>query len=60
MRKHRNPLRRVFMLALVLAAALASWSCNGADGVGVGMGYPSRWGGGGSSGPPIFVGSPVY
>ena len=48
---------RVFLLALGLAAALASSSCDNSGGIGMGMDYGARWGGG-SSGPPIFVGGP--
>ena len=46
-------------LGLALVAALASWSCNSAAGMGVGVGTPARWGGSSSS-PPVFVGGPSY
>ena len=52
-----NVVSRVFTLALALAAALASSSCDNSGGVGMGMNQPARWGGG-SAGPPIFVGGP--
>jgi predicted small secreted protein len=47
---------RALILALLLAAALTSSSCND---VGFGQAVPtgSRWGGG-SSGPGVFVGGP--
>jgi hypothetical protein len=54
-RSHFLP--RVLSLALLIAFALLSWSCEGGGGVGVGVGTPTRWGGG-TSGPPIFVGGP--
>jgi len=50
---------RVLILALVLLCALVSSSCQSDTGIGVGMDYPARWGGG-SSGPPIFVGGPSF
>ena len=54
----RHPIvRRIVILAFVVAAALAASSCDNVNGMGVGMGYPARWGGS-SSGPPIFVGGP--
>jgi len=56
-RPHR--LSRLVYIALLLAAALASASCTASSGVGVGMDYPARWGGG-TSGPPIFVGGPSF
>ena len=55
----RHSFRRMLMLALMLSCALVSSSCQGDAGVGVGMDYPARWGGG-SSGPPIFVGGPSF
>jgi len=50
--------RVVILAALVVVAVVAS-SCESGAGVGVGTGYPTRWGGG-SSGPPVFVGGPGY
>jgi hypothetical protein len=55
--KRPNLVPRIVVLALILAGALASSSCDSGSGVGVGMNYPARWGGG-TSGPPIFVGGP--
>ena len=49
---------RVLLLVLVLLCALTSSSCQSDTGIGVGMDYPARWGGG-TSGPPIFVGGPA-
>jgi hypothetical protein len=48
---------RALVLAIVVAATFALSSCVSGSGVGVGVGAPARWGGG-SSGPPIFVGGP--
>jgi hypothetical protein len=47
---------RVVILALVLATALASSSCDDAGGFGMGVDSGARWSGG--SGPPVFVGGP--
>jgi predicted small secreted protein len=49
---------RVFILAAVVVAALVTSSCNDSYGVGMGMDYGARWGGG-AAGPPIFVGGPT-
>jgi hypothetical protein len=54
---HPNFVSRMFILALTLTAALVSQSCEGSGGIGMGTDYGSRWGGG-TSGPPIFVGGP--
>ena len=48
---------RALLFGLVLAAALASASCNTSGGIGVGIGTTARWGGSTSS-PPVFVGGP--
>ena len=50
---------RIVILAVVIAAALVASSCEGGTGVGVSTGYPARWGGG-TSGPPVFVGGPSF
>jgi predicted small secreted protein len=50
---------RNLILVLVLFCALVSSSCQSDTGVGVGVDYPARWGGG-TSGPPIFVGGPAF
>jgi hypothetical protein len=55
-RSHHHP--RVLVLALLVLAALVSASCDSGGGMGVGMSYPARWGG--TSGPPVLVGGPVY
>jgi hypothetical protein len=57
--KRPNIVTRVVLLVLVLIAALTASSCQSDTGIGVGMDYPARWGGGGS-GPPIFVGGPSF
>ena len=51
---------RAGLVAQVVAAGLATSSCNGGSGVGVGVGTPARWGGGATQGPPIFVGGPAF
>ena len=48
---------RVLSLALLLAAALASSSCDGGGGFGQAVPAGARWGGG-STGPGTFVGGP--
>jgi predicted small secreted protein len=48
---------RALILALLLAAALASSSCNEVGGFGQAVPAGARWGGG-SSGPGVFVGGP--
>jgi hypothetical protein len=48
---------RLFILGLVLAAALAASSCDSSAGFGMEPDYGSRWGGG-SAGPGVFVGGP--
>jgi hypothetical protein len=50
---------RILLLSVVLMVALVASSCESGVGVGVGTGYPTRWGGG-TSGPPVFVGGPAY
>jgi hypothetical protein len=46
------------LLIAAACAALLSWGCPvETPGVGVGMDYPARWGGG-NTGPPVFVGGP--
>jgi len=46
-------------LAFAVAAALLASSCFfSTPGVGQGMDYPARWGGGSGGGPPVFVGGP--
>ena len=55
-----NLLPRVFLLALLALSALMAWSCESGGGMGAGgVGYPTRWGGG-TSGPPVFVGGPSF
>jgi hypothetical protein len=49
---------RGFILGLVIAAALVSLSCDNGYGMGVGMDYGARWGGG-ASGPAVLVGGPT-
>jgi len=49
---------RGFVLGLVIAAALVSWSCDNGYGMGAGMDYGARWGGG-STGPAVLVGGPT-
>jgi hypothetical protein len=49
---------RAFLLGLVVAAALVSSSCDSGYGMGVGMDYGARWGGG-ATGPTVLVGGPT-
>jgi hypothetical protein len=59
--KQPNLASTAFTLTLLVLAALLSSSCDSAGGMAVGVGAPTRWGGGGgSSGPPIFVGGPSF
>ena len=53
-----RPASRALVVMLLMFAALAASSCNEVSGVGIGVGTTSRWGGGGMSGPPVFVGGP--
>jgi hypothetical protein len=48
-----------FLLTVIVLAALVSSACDSGGGMGVGVGAPTRWGGG-SGGPPIFVGGPSF
>jgi hypothetical protein len=57
--KRTNLFPRVLFLGVVLAAALTSLSCDSSAGVGVGVGYPTRYGGGAGR-PPVFVGGPSF
>jgi len=57
--KQPNLLSTAFMLPVLVVAALLSSSCNSGAGMAVGVGAPTRWGGG-TSGPPIFVGGPSF
>jgi len=59
MMNRSNLVPRILILALALGAALVYASCTSAGGMGVGVGYPARWGGG-SVGPPVFAGGPAY
>jgi predicted small secreted protein len=54
-----NFVSRGLILAVVLLCALVSSSCQSDTGIGTGMDYPARWGGG-TSGPTIFVGGPAF
>jgi hypothetical protein len=57
--KQPNLASTAFMLTVLVVAALVSSSCNSGAGMAVGVGAPTRWGGG-TSGPPIFVGGPSF
>jgi hypothetical protein len=57
--KQPNLLSTAFMLPVLVVAALLSSSCNSGGGMAVGVGAPTRWGGG-TAGPPIFVGGPSF
>ena len=51
--------RRVFGAIVILAMTLAMTACTG-TGVGIGVSAPSSYWGGGTTGPGVFVGGPVY
>lgn len=53
-----NLASRAFILGLVLVAALVTSSCDNGYGMGVGMDYGARWGGG-ATGPSVLVGGPT-
>jgi hypothetical protein len=53
-----NFLSRAVILGLLLVAALVAASCDNGYGMGVGMDYGARWGGG-ASGPTVLVGGPT-
>ena len=57
--KQPNLASTAFMLTVLVVAALLSSSCNSGGGMAVGVGAPTRWGGG-TAGPPIFVGGPSF
>jgi hypothetical protein len=57
--KQPNLVSTAFMLTVLVVAALLSSSCDSGGGMAVGVGAPTRWGGGGA-GPPIFVGGPSF
>jgi hypothetical protein len=50
---------KIVLLTLAIIVALVASSCESGVGVGVSTGYPTRWGGG-TSGPPVFVGGPAF
>jgi hypothetical protein len=50
-----NVLRALVILAMTLAAAACSDT-----GVGIGLAAPASYWGGGTTGPGVFVGGPVY
>ena len=58
--KQPNRVSTTFTLTVLVVAALLSASCDSGGGMAVGVGAPTRWGGGGTSGPPIFVGGPSF
>ncbi len=57
--KQPNLVSTVFLLTVLVVAALLSSSCDSGGGMAVGVGAPTRWGGG-SMGPPIFAGGPSF
>ncbi len=57
--KQSNLVSKAFVLTVLVVAALLSSSCDSGGGMAVGVGAPTRWGGGGA-GPPIFVGGPSF
>jgi hypothetical protein len=57
--KQPNLVATAFVLMVLVVVALVSPGCDSGGGMAVGVGAPTRWGGGGS-GPPIFVGGPGF
>jgi hypothetical protein len=49
----------MFRVLVILAMTLATAACTG-TGVGIGVSAPSSYWGGGTTGPGVFVGGPVY
>jgi hypothetical protein len=56
--KRPKLITQIFIIAFVLGAVLMSSSCVNSTGIGIGVGAPTVWGGGGGTGPPVFVGGP--
>jgi hypothetical protein len=54
----RANVARVILLSVVVAAALSCLSCESPSGVGFGVDYGARWGGG-AGGPGVMVGGPT-
>ena len=55
-----TPARRTFGVLVILAMTLAMAACAGGTGVGIGVAAPASYWGGGTTGPGIFVGGPMY
>jgi hypothetical protein len=51
--------RTIFRALMILAVTLATAACAG-TGVGIGVSAPASYWGGGTTGPGVFVGGPVY
>lgn len=49
----------IFGVLIILAMTLALAACTG-TGVGIGVSAPASYWGGGTTGPGVFVGGPVY
>ena len=52
--------RNVLGVITVLALTLAMAACASGTGVGIGVSAPASYWGGGTTGPGVFVGGPVY
>jgi len=50
---------KTFVLTMLVVAVLMSSGCDSYGGMAVGVGAPTRWGGG-TTGPPVFVGGPGF
>ena len=50
---------RIFGVLMILGITLALAACTG-TGVGIGVSAPASYWGGGTTGPGVFVGGPVY
>ena len=57
--RRRSHFSIVALVMAFVAALLASSCLVSTPGVGEGMDYPARWGGGSGAGPPVFVGGPA-
>jgi hypothetical protein len=51
--------RSVFGVIVIVSMTLAMAACTG-TGVGIGVSAPASYWGGGTTGPGVFVGGPVY
>jgi hypothetical protein len=55
-----TPVRHTFGVLVILAMTLILAACTGGTGVGIGVAAPASYWGGGTTGPGVFVGGPMY